>query len=491
MRNHWIRAVAAAAVLAAPVGAMAQVSAAREQTFRDRDKNHDGVLTLEEYGGHPGNFSAMDANGDRVLSRDEFVNRYRGGNENAPPASTGPLSEAPPLVDTFARMDQNRDNAITRSEWRADMAPASFARLDRNHDGVVTRDEFANPLPLGSAEARFGDLDVNGNDVINRNEWRGEVLSFDVVDRNRDNRVTIDEYVNQPTGYGSGTGTLESRFAQLDRNHNGVVNRGEWRGETLSFDAVDRNRDNRITVDEYVNQTTGGAGTLQSRFALLDRNHNGVVNRNEWRGETLSFDAVDLNGDNRVTLDEYVNRPADGYGYNAGTGMDRMEARFAQMDRNRDGVVSRGEWRDSTVFRTVDRNNDGVVTLREYLNAPVVYEQPSGYNPSYGNDQYATSRAAAFRDLDRNGNGYIERREWTSNLTEFDAMDRNGDGRLNRDEYDRPQGTTRATSEEFRRLDLNGDGVITRREWTGSTMTFDNYDRNRDGVVSRDEFLNY
>jgi Ca2+-binding EF-hand superfamily protein len=434
MRIHWMGAVAAAAVLLAPVGAMAQVSAAREQTFRDRDKNHDGVLTLEEYGGHPGNFAAMDANGDRVLSRDEFVNRYREGNENAPPAvSTGPLVEAPPLVDAFARMDRNRDNAITRSEWRSDMAPASFARLDRNHDGVVTRDEFANPLPIGSAEARFGDLDLNGNGIIDRNEWRGEPRSFDAVDRNRDNRVTVDEYVNQPAGYGYGTGTA----------------------------------------------------ALEQRFALLDRNHNGVVNRGEWRGETLSFDAVDLNGDNRITLDEYVNRPSDGYGYNAGTGMDRMQARFAQMDRNRDGVVSRGEWEDSTAFRTVDRNNDGVVTLREYLNAPVVYEQPYGYDRTSGG---ATS---VFGDLDRNGSGFIERREWPYDLTQFDAMDRNGDGRLAPNEYDRTRATTRGTYEEFRRLDLNGDGVITRREWTGSALTFDNYDRNRDGVVSRDEFLNY
>jgi Ca2+-binding EF-hand superfamily protein len=447
MRIHWMQAVTAAAVLAAPVASMAQVTAAREQTFRDRDKNHDGVLTLEEYGGHPGNFHAMDANGDGVLSHDEFVNRYRDGDQNAPAVSTGPLVEAPApaLLDAFAQMDRNHDNAITRSEWRADLAPASFARLDRNHDGVVTRDEFANPLPLGSAEARFGDLDLNGNGVIERNEWRGEALSFDVVDRNRDNRVTIDEYVNQPTGYG-------------------------------------------------YNQPTGygyGAGTMEARFAQLDRNHNGVINRGEWRGETRSFDAVDRNGDNRITLDEYVNQAADGYGDNYGAGTNDMQARFARMDRNRDGVVSRSEWSDSTAFRTVDRNNDGVVTLREYLNAPVVYEQPSGYNPSYGNDQYATSRSAAFRDLDRNGNGYIERREWTSDLAEFDRLDRNADGRLTSSEYQNTLGSTQGTYDEFRRLDLNGDGVITRREWTGSALTFDNYDRNRDGVISRDEFLNY
>src|SRR5436309_11923327 len=111
MRIHWMGAVAAAAALLAPVGAMAQVSAAREQTFRERDKNHDGVLTLEEYGGHPGNFHAMDANGDGVLSRDEFVNRYREGNENAPPAvSTGPLVRSEEHTSEL----QSRENLVCR-----------------------------------------------------------------------------------------------------------------------------------------------------------------------------------------------------------------------------------------------------------------------------------------------------------------------------------------------------------------------------------------
>ena len=539
MRIHWMRALTAAAVLGVPALALAQLAASREQTFRERDRNHDGVLTLEEYGGHPGNFRAMDANGDRVLSLEEFVNRYREGNENG--AVMAPAPPAPVVVpDTFATIDRNGNGRIDRNEWRADLAPASFARLDRNHDGVVTRDEFANPMPVGSMEARFGEMDVNNNGFINRSEWR-DAVSFDVVDRNRDNRVTIDEYLNvapdaftamdrnrngridrdewrsdlAPASFARmdrnhdgvvmrdefinpmPVGSLEARFGDMDVNNNGYVNRSEWR-DTVSFDVVDRNRDNRVTIDEYLDRRAGygyGTGSLAARFAQLDRNGNGVINRGEWRGERLSFDLVDRNGDNRITEDEYVNQGNDGYAYEYGNGRGRsgdMETRFVQMDRNRDGVLARNEWRDSTEFRQVDRNNDGYVTLREYLNAPVVYETPNGYGDDrYGTDRYGTDRSSEFRSLDRNNSGYIERREWTGDLTEFDRMDRNGDGRLSTWEYARTSGTTQGSYETFRRLDDNGDGVISRREWNGSAQDFADYDRNRDGVISRDEFLNY
>jgi len=431
MRIHWMRALTAAAMLAAPVAAMDQLSETRAQRFRELDKNHDGVLTLEEYGGHPGNFRAMDANGDGVLSFDEFVNRYRQGNENSPPVAAAPPTAPQAAPDAFSMMDRNRNGVIERSEWRSDLAPASFARLDRNHDGVVTREEFANPLPVGSLEARFGELDQNNKGFIRRNEWRGESLPFDVVDRNGDNRITIDEYLNQPTNYGYGT-TAERRFAQLDRNHDGVITRGEWRGEPLPFDAVDRNGDNRITLNEYLNQP------------VADQN---------------------------------------GYGY--GLSRNDLEDRFAQMDRNRDGVISPSEWRESVPFRTVDRNGDGVVTLNEYLNAPVVYEQTLGgpYDNSYVMSQ--------FRALDRNGNGYIERHEWPYDPAEFDRLDRNADGRLSVDEYRGAQGANPTAEDEFRRLDRNGDGVISRREWNGTAQSFADYDRNGDGVISRDEFLNY
>jgi Ca2+-binding EF-hand superfamily protein len=472
MRIHWIRAFTAAAVLITPVAAMAQPTAAREQTFRERDKNGDGVLTAEEYGGHFGNFRALDTNGDHVLSRDEFVNRHREVNESAPAQPAAP-PVAPAAPDNFSQIDRNGDNAITRAEWRADLAPASFARLDRNHDGVITRDEFNNPLPADSAEARFAELDRNGDGVLTRSEWRADPFSFNRADRNNDNRVTVDEYVSSPVA-----SSTDLRFQALDRDRNGVVNRNEWVGESRPFDLVDRNRDNRITADEYVNPPAGGEA--ERRFAVLDRNGNGVVNRGEWRGETMNFDAVDRNGDNRVTLEEYVSMAS----YGSGTGSSDRERRFAQLDRNRDGVLSRGEWRETADFRRADRNSDGVVTLREYLYGNVAYERPRD-DDDY--DQSPTSRSARFRELDDNGNGYISRSEWPDDRSEFDVLDRDRDGRLTSSEFS----DTQVISDEFRRMDYDGDGVLSRREWSGTDQTFSHHDRNRDGVVSRDEYLDH
>jgi Ca2+-binding EF-hand superfamily protein len=459
MRIHWIPALATAAALAAPVAAMAQLTAAREQTFRERDRNGDGVLTQEEYGGHPGNFRAMDTNGDRVLSREEFVTRYRG--DAAPP----PVAAAPPYPDTFSAIDVNRDNAISRSEWRPDLTPISFWRMDRNHDGLVTRDEFVNPLPEGSAEARFGDLDLNRDGVVARAEWVGESMPFDLLDRNRDNRITVDEYVNPPAA-----GAVEMRFAALDRNHNGVVNRGEWRGETRSFDLVDLNRDDRITLDEYARQLTGGAAEL--RFNTLDRNHNGIVNRGEWRGETQSFDVVDRNRDNRITLDEYAIVSTGG----------TAELRFNALDINRNGILNRGEWRGETQsFDVVDRNRDDRITMDEYVSMSA-----SGTGVSGLEEQFAR--------MDRNRDALLTRAEWTD-TTAFRRADRNADGIVTLREYintdvvyEQPPSVGSA---EFLRMDYNRDGVLNRQEWTGTAASFTAYDRNRDGVISREEYLAY
>jgi Ca2+-binding EF-hand superfamily protein len=109
-----------------------------------------------------------------------------------------------------------------------------------------------------------------------------------------------------------------------------------------------------------------------------------------------------------------------------------------------------------------------------------------------------------FRNMDRNGNGSIERAEWNGNQAAFDSLDWNRDGVLTGDEVQggaRGGGARRAaerdfdpaapatwTDQTFRELDRNRDNRITSSEWFHSADYFRRADRNRDGALTLDEF---
>jgi len=153
----------------------------------------------------------------------------------------------------------------------------------------------------------------------------------------------------------------QMRFRDLDRNRNGMIERGEWRGSPRSFQIHDWNNDGVLSGDEVRTGAAPPADSVEAedynmtpadRFAYLDFNNNGYIDRNEWDGSLDTFYQLDRNGDSRIARAEL----------NAG-----RRATFAALDNNGDNRITLGEWQWShRSFDEMDANRDGVITRNEF-----------------------------------------------------------------------------------------------------------------------------
>ena len=89
-----------------------------------------------------------------------------------------------------------------------------------------------------------------------------------------------------------------------------------------------------------------------------------------------------------------------------------------------------------------------------------------------------------FVRYDRNGDGVITRDEFPADVSLFERLDLNRDSRLTRGEIEQALPDRTALERQVRAYDRNGDGVITRDEFPGDAATFARLDHNHDGVLS-------
>jgi Ca2+-binding EF-hand superfamily protein len=221
-------------------------------------------------------------------------------------------------------------------------------------------------------------------------------------------------------------------------------------------------------------QTRGGAG-LPSRFQGMDQNGDGRISRAEWRGSVQSFRVHDWNNDGVLSGDEVragatPPSPQDpDYAPNRAWLDDWSEQRFARLDFDNDGRITRQEWPyEQEAFARADRNRDGALSRPEFT----------------GTAEFDDDRLDRFDYLDFNGNNRIERSEWHAGAEAFAWLDRNNDGWLSRAEV---AGEDAPARDQFASMDFNNDQRISPNEWQWSRESFDRLDRNRDGRLTRAE----
>ena len=153
-----------------------KMAAPGDMRFEAMDTNHDGRITRDEWTGSNQSFVNHDWNGDGVLSGDEL----RTGGQRTTDYGT---ADHPPnryereiswTEQGFHDLDHNRDGRLTANEWHFDLE--TFRRIDRNRDNAISVGEFLGANRDDDRDDRFDDLDSNNDGRVTRNEWHAIVL---------------------------------------------------------------------------------------------------------------------------------------------------------------------------------------------------------------------------------------------------------------------------------------------------------------------------
>lgn len=226
-----------------------------EQIFEQLDQNQDNKLSQEEIGERQRLLQA-DADQDGSVTREELQNLLARRRDQAEPQLNA--------EQLFARLDQNKDEKITKEELNE--RTQWLLSADANEDGEITLAEAQASLERMRERGRFRfdpeqtftRLDENQDGKLQKDELRGPFAAgLADLDADNDGEITKQEFlaradrIRERLAQAFRMPTVDEMFTQYDANQDGKLVKDELPERTADFVLrADRDNDGAVTKEE-------------------------------------------------------------------------------------------------------------------------------------------------------------------------------------------------------------------------------------------------
>jgi Ca2+-binding EF-hand superfamily protein len=410
----------------------------------------------------------------------------------------------------FALLDTNHDGKLTREELAA--APTVLMQRDENDDEMLTAAELTpnvkggnnNMIAMAMAAGMGGAASPKPPKMIVPITVPGEVPS-NLVRRLQESYGPAVDEIDEKKLSRADLGLDDDTFARLDTNRDGVLDAAELaafakrrpdaelvlrvgqvgsghqavtaggappvlagkleiRPDVARLD-MGRTRVDLRTTGSY--QTDRLSGILRqqllAQFRQADKDNNGYLDEKEARASRVFaslYRAIDRDRDGKIYenevvayLDEMVELQRRAQSACVSVVLtNQSRGLFDLLDVDRDGRLSVRELRGAVkLLDQLDKQHKGYLTKTDL---PYSYQLTLRRGPATSG---AIGNAAAVFDLYRTTDGADGGPELTAGPMWFRKMDRNRDGDVSRREF-------LGTDEQFRQIDTDGDGLISAAE---------------------------